>query len=138
MADARLVPQGKFHLATFWARKNALRTGVLFSALCLLAPLAVGQLYTGSVTGVVTDPSGAFVPNAKVMLTDQNKGFIFNGTTGSTGRYLFRSIPPGTYKVSVHAGGFEGETKADVRVDVTQNVSVNFALKIGAPASPSK
>jgi Carboxypeptidase regulatory-like domain/TonB dependent receptor len=91
------------------------------------------QLYTGSVTGVVTDPSGASIPGTKISLVDENKGYSFNATTDATGRYLLRSIPPGTYKITAEAGSFERETKEGVTVDVSQNVSVDFSLKIGKP-----
>jgi hypothetical protein len=100
--------------------------------LLLLAPGADAQLYTGSVTGVVTDPSGATVPGAKVTLVDQDKGFAFTATTDSTGRYLLRSIPPGTYRISVEAANFQSQRQEGIRLDVTQNISVDFSLKVGA------
>jgi hypothetical protein len=93
---------------------------------------AGGQLYTGSVTGAVTDPSGAVIPSAKVTLVDQNKGFSYAGTTDSTGRFLLRSIPPGTYRISVEASGFQTVRKEGINVDVSQNVSIDFSLTIGA------
>lgn len=96
------------------------------------AMAAQAQLYTGSVTGVITDPSGATVPSAKVTLVDQNKGFTFNVQTDANGRYVLRSIPPGTYKITVEAAGFETQTQQGVRLDVSQNISVDFAMKIGA------
>jgi len=100
-------------------------------ALFLLSPAAQGQLYTGSVTGLVTDPSGASVPSAKVTLVDQEKGYAFNAVTDSTGRYLFRSIAPGTYKIKVEAPSFQSQEQAGVKLDVSQNVSIDFALKVG-------
>ena len=101
-------------------------------ALLLLLPAARAQLYTGSVTGVVTDPSGAAVASAKVSLVDQDKGYSFNATTDSEGRYLLRSIPPGTYRITVEAQGFQTQRQEGIKVDVTQNVSVNLSLKVGA------
>jgi hypothetical protein len=93
---------------------------------------AHAQLYTGSVTGVVTDPSGATVPSAKITLVDQNKGYSFTAATDSaTGRYLLRSIPPGTYKITVEAPNFQGQTREGIALDVSQNVSVDFSLKVG-------
>ena len=53
----------------------------------LFCATAWGQLYTGSVTGLVTDPSGAVVPNAQVKLVDEAKGFSFNAVSDSSGRY---------------------------------------------------
>lgn len=96
-----------------------------------VSPSARAQLYSGTVTGIVSDPTGAVVPGAKVTLTDQNKGYAFAATTEVTGRYLIRSVPPGTYKIRVEAKGFQSEERPSVTVDVSQNLSVDFALKVG-------
>lgn len=104
---------------------------LLAGALCLVSA-ARAQLYTGSVSGVVTDPSGAVVPSAKVTLTDQDKGYVFTATTDpSTGRYLFRSVPPGNYRIGVEAANFESQRKENIRLDVSQNITVDFALTVG-------
>jgi Carboxypeptidase regulatory-like domain/TonB-dependent Receptor Plug Domain len=92
------------------------------------------QLYTGSVTGVVTDSSGASVPSAKVTLLDQDKGTTSTVTTDAEGRYLFRSVAPGTYTVSVEAAGLEAQRQTGINLNVSQNVSADFALKVGAAA----
>ena len=97
----------------------------------LIAPVLKAQLYTGSVTGVVTDPSGGSIPSAKITLVDVNKGYSFTATTDATGRYLVRSVPPGSYKITAEASNFERESKDGVNVDVSQNVSIDFALKVG-------
>src|SRR5580704_3460426 len=96
-----------------------------------ITPLLQAQLYTGSVTGLVTDPSGGSIPSAKITLVDINKGYSFTATTDATGRYLVRSVPPGTYKITAEASNFERESKDGVTVDVSQNVSIDFALKVG-------
>jgi hypothetical protein len=123
------------------ARKQVVITSARFArriwpvllalVLFLLPPVAKGQLYTGSVTGLVTDPSGASVPGAKVALVDQEKGYAFNAVTDSTGRYLLRSIPPGTYRIRVEATSFQSQSEDAIKVDVTQNVSIDFSLKVG-------
>jgi hypothetical protein len=105
---------------------------LLLLVFLFLVPGADAQLYTGSVTGVVTDPSGAAVPAAKVTLVDQDKGFAFTAATDSTGRYLLRPIPPGTYRISVEAANFQSQQQDGIKLDVTQNVSIDFALKVGA------
>ncbi len=65
------------------------------AVLVVLIPTAVfAQLYTASLTGVVTDPSGGVIPNAKVTVTDADKGFTYTGTADSTGRLLMRNLPP--------------------------------------------
>ncbi|MFY9528305.1 MAG: TonB-dependent receptor [Candidatus Acidiferrales bacterium] len=99
--------------------------------LLLLLPSANAQLYTGSVTGVVTDPSGAVVPSANVTLLDEQKGYTFSAKTDATGRYIFRQVPPGKYSVTVEASGFATETQSGITVDVSQNISIDLQLKIG-------
>jgi hypothetical protein len=110
----------------------AMRVLFVLILVFFLSPNACAQLYTGSVTGVVTDPSGATVPTAKITLVDQNKGYTFTAASDpATGRYLLRSIPPGTYKLTVEAPNFQGQTREGITLDVSQNVSVDFSLKVG-------
>jgi hypothetical protein len=104
----------------------------LLIALFFVPRPALAQLYTGSVTGVVTDSSGATIPAVKITLVDQGKGFSFTATTDNTGRYLLRSIPPGTYTITAEAPNFEKETQENINVDVSQNISVDLALKLGS------
>src|SRR5438477_8139209 len=93
---------------------------------CLFDATASAQQYTGSVAGVVTDPSGAVVPNAQLHLVDEQKGFSFTGVSDSKGGYVIRGVPPGTYKLSVEAQGFRAETQSGIKLDVSQNVTVHF------------
>jgi hypothetical protein len=89
------------------------------------------QLYTGSVSGTVTDPSGAVIPSARITLVDEEKGYKFSATTDAAGRYLFRQVPPGKYAVSAELAKFQTQRKEGIVLAVNQNVEVNFALKIG-------
>lgn len=93
---------------------------------------AQAQLYTGSVTGVVKDFSGAVIPGATVTLVDEGKGFSFAATSDSDGRYLFRGVAPSVYHVLIEAKGFKNQIRRGVRVDVSQNVSADFSLEVGA------
>ena len=76
-----------------------------------------GQAYFGTVSGELTDATGAVVQGASVVLTDQQKGFTFDTTSDSSGRYLFRSIPPGLYSVSAERQGLrkDGEHRLQGR-----------------------
>jgi len=93
---------------------------------------ANAQLYAGTVTGTVRDLSGAVIPGASVTLVDEERGFSFTGATDSGGRYLFRSVPPATYRLLVKATGFTNETRSGIRVDVNQNVAADFAMHVGS------
>jgi hypothetical protein len=108
----------------------------LLSALLLAIPArSFAQGYFGTVSGVVTDPSGAVIPNAKVTLFDQEKGFTFDGKSDGAGRYIFRAVPPGVYRVLAEAPGFSQQEKTNIRVDVSTNPSVNLRMKIGSTTS---
>ena len=88
-------------------QRRLLQTCWILLVVCMLAIPArsFGQGYFGSVTGVLTDPTRAVIPGAKLVLTDQNKGYAFNATSDAVGRYLFRSIPPGVYSVTASMQG---------------------------------
>ena len=95
----------------------------------LTAP-AEAQLYAGSVTGIVSDPSGAMIAQAEVTLLDAEKGFTFTTKTDDKGRYLFRAVPPGTYNLSVKAAGFKDQARTGIKVNVSQNVGADFAMPV--------
>src|SRR5882724_210166 len=90
--------------------RRSASSSCLVVLICLtLVPSALlfGQAYFGTVSGELTDATGAVVQGVTVVLSDQQKGFMFNTTSDSSGRYLFRSIPPGVYTVSAEAKGFD-------------------------------
>ena len=98
----------------------------------LVTSLLRAQLYSGSVTGVVTDQSGAVVPGAACALVDEGKGYTFNAVTSTSGTYLFNSIPPGTYRLTIEARGFRGQSQGNIILDVNQHVTVDVSLQVGA------
>ena len=106
--------------------------GLLFCMTGLVTTSAWAQVYSGSITGVVTDPSGAVVPGGKVTLTDIGKGFTFEAITDSVGRYVLRSLPPSTYKLTVEMQGFNTYVRDGIVVDVNQNSTIDVVLKLGA------
>ena len=87
------------------------------------AVLSWAQLYTGSVTGVVTDASGARVPGAAATLIDVDRDTQSKTKADGTGRYLFRSLPPGNYSVEVNAPPFTPFKLATVTLDVNATVT---------------
>jgi hypothetical protein len=98
----------------------------------ILGCVSSGQLYTGSIAGIVTDPSGAVINDAQVKAVDEEKGFSFAAKSDSSGRYVVRPVPPGTYTVSIEVTGFRSERKPGIVLSVNQNASVDFQLKVGA------
>ena len=106
----------------------------LVAAVLLLfsAPDLPGQSAgTGALTGTVTDPSGAAVPNATVTATNNENGQTRTSTTGNDGGYRFSLLPPGTYRVRFGAVGFKVAEVPAVQVDVAETPVLNRALEVG-------
>src|SRR4029077_3924465 len=83
----------------------------LFAAATLFPSRLAAQTQTsGDVTGVVSDPSGASVPQARVTLVDRSKGSHQETQTNKDGVYHFFLLEPGDYTVSVNASGFQPAT----------------------------
>jgi len=103
---------------------------LLFAILFAMPLMLFGQAYFGTVSGEITDPSGAVVPGVKVTLIDQQKGYQYNTTSDAAGRYLFTPIPPGVYSVSAEAQGFEKVVHTGIILSVTENATANLRLKV--------
>ncbi len=106
---------------------------VCCTMLFLGAPLAQAQSAgTGAITGTVTDPSGASVPNVTVTATNTATNQSRTMTTGPDGVYKFSLIPPGTYTLKFSAANFKTSEVSAVTVVVTETETVNQVLEIGA------
>jgi hypothetical protein len=90
------------------------------------------QVDTGSITGIVSDPSGALVTGAKVTLTNEGTGISLSTATGADGVYNFSPVRIGSYKLEASAPSFKTEVQAHVTVDVSARVLINFKLQPGA------
>src|SRR4249920_1634034 len=91
---------------------------MLFALLiaAVMAPSLMAQsLVSGDLTGTVTDPSGAVVPNAQVTAKNAATGATRTTTSNASGAYRFALLPPGTYSVAATAEGF---SKAEIGVNV--------------------
>ncbi|MEO8072123.1 MAG: carboxypeptidase regulatory-like domain-containing protein [Acidobacteriota bacterium] len=96
-----------------------------------LVSQSFAQGTTTRFTGTVTDSSGAAVPGAKVILTDEAKGISLTTTTGDSGSYNFDLIQAGTYTVSVEKEGFNKYVSTKNTVNVNLPATVNVALQVG-------
>lgn len=92
--------------------------------------LANAQVLYGSLTGNVTDPSGAAVPGAAVQAKNMDTGVSRDTTTDTRGVYLFNDVSQGNYKVTVTAKGFQTMIEDNVAVTVNQVRRVDFSTKL--------
>src|SRR5579862_8221975 len=125
--------------STFQSNLRRILAGLLLITTIIAIPtMLLGQAYFGTVSGVLTDGTGAVVSGAQVILADQQKGYTFNTTSDNDGRYLFRSVPPGVYLVSAETKGFGKTVSAKFKVDINENATTNLTLKVaGASQSVS-
>ena len=100
---------------------------LLLSSVFLLAQSTVGS---GSIQGTVSDPSGALVSGAKVVITNTQTGQTANTNTNSAGAYNSGALPPGDYKVQVSAKGFSSVEQGLV-VQVGNTSNGNVRLQVG-------
>src|SRR5947209_6416700 len=103
--------------------------GILCLLLCVTV-IAFGQVYTGSITGTVKDPTGAVVPNANVTITDVGRGFTNTAQTDSGGIFTVRNLPPATYTERVEASGFTPYERQNIVLQVNSNVEANANLEL--------
>src|SRR5271167_1184718 len=99
-------------------------------AFCLPAVLFAQD--TASITGTVTDPTGAAIPGAQVTLISQEHGINRAATSNSTGDYLFSALPIGSYNLAVSAPGFKKYQAAGIILRVAQKARVDVTMQVGA------
>jgi hypothetical protein len=122
----------RFGVLTRESSRPWVAVSVVLLCLTISSPhSAWAQLYSGSLSGVVSDPSGAVVPAAKITLTDAGKGFVSTATTDEVGRYLLRPLPPSTYRLTVEAPGFKTYVRDALVLDVSENATIDVRLELG-------
>ena len=105
---------------------------ILPVALVAIAPvLAQSNLGVGSISGTIRDESNALVAGAKVILTEEFKGFIRESESDSEGAFLFPSVIAGSYSVQVEKDGFSVGTMQDLRIEVGEQASIGITLHLG-------
>jgi Carboxypeptidase regulatory-like domain len=112
-------------------------TAVLVLALlAAFATPAAGQLASStSLTGTVTDTSGALIPRANVRAVNTATQVAYSAVTNQTGIYNILYIPVGTYTITVRAHGFATEVHTNIIVQNNQTVRTDFVLRVGSVAT---
>lgn len=95
-------------------------------------PPGFGQAVTGSITGYITDPSGAGIPNATITATEESTNVATVRSTDASGLYLITNILPGAYTINVAAQGFKTFSQQKVHLAVGGTVRADVKLELGA------
>src|SRR5215467_2483035 len=104
---------------------------LLAVSLCVALPLAA-QKFTGTISGVVTDPAGAVVPNADVTVTNASTAESRTAKTGAGGEYTIAGLNPGTYDVTIKAPSFKEFVSKGNQLFVSSTTTVNASLAVGS------
>jgi len=103
----------------------------LLGVALLCAHAAFAQSFTASLQGTVTDVSGAVVPGASVMLSNEATQTRQAARTNGAGRYLFASVPAGRYRLAVELAGFKTYVTSGIELQVQRAASIDVALTPG-------
>ena len=104
----------------------------LAAAVWLLPTTTAAQTLYGSITGTITDSSGAAVPGATVTITNEETGLELSGVTDEAGLYTIRNVPGGTYTMKASLQGFKEYVQTGIPIIVGGIARINGKLEIGA------
>jgi hypothetical protein len=94
--------------------------------------IAIGQVITSTIYGVVTDPSGATIPGATITATSEDSGATASVVTNAAGEFTLGSLQPGRYIIQIEASGFKIQKQMGLAVAAGQRVRVTYALEVGS------
>jgi hypothetical protein len=100
--------------------------------LALIAGIAAPQVDFGTMTGTVTDPSGAALPLVQINILQTEANFRFQTVTNGEGNYRVQSLQPGTYLITFAIAGFKRLVRDNVTLQTGAVLPVNAALEVGS------
>jgi hypothetical protein len=123
---------GRDRNAASWFRSLGYITLTCLCLLLLQSPRLFAQVDEGTITGVIQDPTGAVVPNAKVTLSSTDTGLTLEKSASGGGEYTFAPVKIGHYSITASSPGFATTTQQNLQVNVNQILQVNIQLKPGS------
>ena len=123
--DLSRTPRLGRHMALVFA--SALRTGIVLAAIATLT-ITVHAQYRASITGTVTDTTGAVIPGAKITLTDTETNKVLTATSDANGLYTFNALPPSRFTVVAEGQGFNTTPPRPVQVVPEEPNAVNIQM----------
>src|SRR5216683_991414 len=109
----------------------ALLVSIILSLCLLWTNHAYAQGAAATLTGTVTDRSGAVIPKAEISAKNAATGVVRGGETNSAGLYTVPGLPPGNYAVSVTAAGFSTAVRTSITLTVGAQQVLDFTMQVG-------
>src|ERR1039457_2047204 len=107
------------------------RVSLLSIFLLSCASVGFGQTGLATITGTITDQTGAAVANAPVVVRSSDSGTTFQRASSSTGNYTVAQLPVGDYELSVTVSGFKKYTHTKFQLGAGQTMGEDIALQVG-------
>jgi hypothetical protein len=104
---------------------------LILGCLCLFGLTGWAQSDRGTITGTVSDATGAVIPGAMIEAKNAGSGATYQAGTSETGNFTLAQLPVGTYEVSATLPGFKRFVRSNIIVGVAQTVRVDVALEVG-------
>ena len=118
-------------LSSSWAAHRWVVAGILL-AFCLATPVHVAaQTASATLTGTVTDPSGAIVPGVTVVIANEGTSRRRETVSGTDGGFIFTSLPPGRYVLHASLDGFKPVEMRNIVLNVNDRVAIRVELALG-------
>src|SRR5215469_5954447 len=104
---------------------------VMLFFLASFVPVLRAQSTNASLTGRITDPSGAVIVNARVAAISAGTDARYETTTSGSGEYYLANLPPGPYRIEIEKPGFKKLIKPDVILHVQDALAIDFEMAVG-------
>ena len=104
---------------------------ILLAVICFVS-MTRGQSETATLSGVITDEGGGAVPNCEVLLQSVERGNLITAKTDEAGLYVFPSVDPGQYSLTVRKAGFKQVDLLSLIVNVQDHIEQNFRIQVGS------
>jgi hypothetical protein len=114
--------------------ESTMKKVFFFVAVCLLvsAVCAFGQTDRGTITGTISDASGAVIPGATVQAKNTDTGLVYTAGSSETGNYTLPQLPAGNYELTMELPGFKKFVRTRVTITATQTARIDAKLEVGA------
>ena len=100
----------------------------------MLSSIAFAQSDRGTITGTVTDSTGAVIARAPIVARQLETGATFQAAASATGNYTLSQLPTGTYEMNVGVTGFKTFVRQNLLLPVAQTLRVDVVLEVGSRA----